>query len=215
LIKKYIPIFFVLFITGCIPYPRFDWANAKYYGQVVDTNGIPIENALVIVKNSNPFKSVIQVKTTNKDGEYKIEPEKVFMFFLVGGLAPAPKCIDELYVVHPDYNVYYKKRDNYGEYARLCTDIESQKIFVLTKKGESRKAENYEALSWENAKIGIKVYSYDELDEAVILDVNRNREFILIRPEEFSHKGMGAMTGVHYVEFKQLESVWYVKKSNH
>lgn len=195
-------------ITGCVPYPRYDWANAKYYGQVIGDDGKPVENALVIVKNNNPFKNVVQVATTDNHGAYEIKPIKVFMLFYGAGLAMPPECIDEIYVVHPEYNVYFKKRQFRGKYARLCTDIETQKNFGLSRKGTSRKAENYEKLSWENAKNGAKLYSYDELNEALILKVNQEDNKIVVKYEETGYEQTFAPRTL-----EELQSIWYVKKS--
>ena len=68
-----------------MPHPRIDWMNSKYYGHIVDSNGKPIQDALVIVKNNNRRKSVVQVTQTDKNGEYEIKAKKTFMIF--GALA--------------------------------------------------------------------------------------------------------------------------------
>jgi hypothetical protein len=163
--------------TGCIPHPRLDWGNAKYYGQVVDVNGKSIENALVIVKDKNYRSDVVQVTQTDSHGSYAIEPKK---FFIVFGalLAQEPPCIDDMYVVHPEYEVYFERQHNRRKhYRRLCTDVDVKKDFVLRKK--LRRPEDYEKISWSNAKPQVRLYNYDEQEVAKITDINKDKSLII------------------------------------
>ena len=145
--------------------------NSKYYGHIVDSNGNPIKDALVIVKNNNPYKSVVQITQTDNNGEYEIKAKKTFMIFGVL-LAMPPECTDELYVVHPLYNVYFKKQFNGKKYYdRVCTGMKFQKDFTLSKK--VRRPDDYEQPSWGNVKFGVKLYDYDEQERGRITEINK------------------------------------------
>lgn len=74
-----------------------------------------------------------------------------------------------------------------------------------TKKPFTRKAENYEALSWSNAIPGAKLFNYNEQLEATVTAADKTAGTIQVRYQ----KG-----GV--VETKRLAavaSVWYIRKS--
>lgn len=73
-----------------------------------------------------------------------------------------------------------------------------------SKKPFKRRAEDYEKLSWNNARIGTELYDYNEVLEAKITAVDRQKGIITVK---YTRGGI--------IEPKQLEAVvnfWYVKK---
>ena len=130
----YRKIFFLtcipILITGCIPYPHKNWVSASYYGNVVDENGKAIENALIVVQSNDESKKIYKVVATDNNGDYKVDPEKIFYIY-VGGLGKMPKCTNDIYVIHSNYNVFYKKVVFERRGTKICTGLESNINFVL------------------------------------------------------------------------------------
>ncbi len=204
--KKWVVVFWIaILMIGCMPHPRIDWMNSKYYGHIVDSNGKPIQDALVIVKNNNRRKSVVQVTQTDKNGEYEIKAKKTFMIF-GAALALPPECTDELYVVHPLYNVYFKNQFNGRKYFdRVCTGMTFQKDFTLSKK--VRRPSDYEQPSWDNVKVGLKLYDYDEQEKGRVTEVNTEKNIVVIEYDEKYYESQKRQT------IEDLQSNWLVKKN--
>ena len=119
----------ILFLAY-LPIPHFEWNTPKMYGNVVDTNGKPVENAVISIHGA---KDSVQISKTDAAGHYLIEPNKSFHFFMATQVK-SPECLSKVNVTHSEYETLNIDVAASGG-KLICKDAKVEQNFTLSRKG--------------------------------------------------------------------------------